>query len=142
MASKADITSPVDRLLAVLKTLERSGDSELADWFRQCLDGYFSGTDLEEAFDLCSQGAGQEKPLTLWLRFQRDQAIREAFRHIQGRNQVDKVTQLRAALMRPMGSGSYASGMWRAVDKARRTGLHVPTSMSRLTEIIDHENYS
>jgi hypothetical protein len=135
MASKADI-SPVDKLLRVLALVERSGDKDLAAWFSEAMEGYFEGVPLEMAFDLHGAGAGHEKPLTVWRRFQRDKAIRQAYQHIQGRSQADRVSQLRKILARPV-SGNHASELWRAVSRAKQTGLHIPTSLSRLTEIVD-----
>lgn len=137
MGSKADI-SPVDKLLRVLAVVERSGDKDLTAWLSEGLDGFFEGVPLEVGLDLHSKGAGQEKPLTVWRRFQRDQALREAYRHIQGRNQLDKVKQLKKIITRPgMEGRNHASELWRAVAKAKGTGMNIPTSMSRLTDIVD-----
>lgn len=137
MGSKADI-SPVDKLLRVLAVVERSGDKDLAAWLSEAVNSYFEGVPLEMALDLHSAGAGHEKPLTVWRRFQRDQAIRLAYQHTKGRSQRDRVEQLIEIIKRPgIENWDQASVSWRAVVKAKRTGMNIPTSPSRLSEIVD-----
>ena len=74
---------PIDNLMTALEVVRGHAPGEVAEWLSVGLEKYIRyGQDLEESLSLKTGKPGQDKLRTQWKRWQRDEALREAFKLI------------------------------------------------------------
>lgn len=134
-------------LMEVIEAAKQNAP-DAAEWLEMSLGDYvYHDVDLEIALDLKSGKAGQEKIKTQWRRWQRDEALRAAFKYVEGVNQMQRIEKLRkeiAEFERTTWRKSLDlaeppaewSQRWKCFFRAMKSGCEIPGSVNRLYVII------
>ncbi len=140
--------NPIEHFLIILEAAETVAPVESAVWFAAALDNYLiKGIDLDKSFSLKPKD-GHCSWRTVYRNVQRNEHLREAFKHCIGKSVNPRVKELKKQILRfepvvwPRLHSSEEppeqfSNLWKALFYAYKTGATIPTSISQLTKIVD-----